>query len=285
MKIHFYKVEPPNIHDDLAHILDQIGRKPIFKRERDIGGKIVFLEELNKRSTSYEMDFTQRRVENGPGYSRKGKPTVDFPLEENAGFGEQTAAIWSSGYLAVQYNHYGVRPPTIRDYLQKILHGQSSDQPDLLSIIPVVDDEVFAKFLESKQQTKFSVAVDANTISKEMADNVTLGTALNLQEDTLATKVEISISYGGNKRGGPLQGIKEMAKILRKHTGVTSMKAAVKNELDAPVEVLDLISHRELIEVPDDNLKRTDGRRFDYESRISAIRREFSKWLKKRHAR
>lgn len=282
MKIHFYKVEPPNIHDDLAHILDQIGRKPISKRERDIGGKIVFLEELNKRSTSYEMDFTQRRVENGPGYSRKGEPTEDFKLEPDAGFGEQTAAIWSSEHLAVQYNHYGVRPSTIRDYLQKILHGQSSDQSDPLSIIPVVDDEVFAKFLESKQQKKFSVVVDANTISKEMADNVTLGAALNLQEATLAAKVEISISYGGNKQG-TLQRIKEMAKILRKHPGVTNMKAAVKNELDAPVEVLDLMNHREIIEVPDDNLNRTDGRRFDYESRIGAIRREFSKWLRKRH--
>lgn len=282
MKIRIYKVEPPNIHDDLAHILDQIGKKPISERERDIGGKIVFLEELNKRGTRYEMDFTQRRVENGPGYSKKGKPTEDFKLEPDAGFGEQTAAIWSDEHLAVQYNHYGVRPPTIRDYLQKILHGQSSDQSDPLSIIPVVDDEVFAKFLESKQQKKFSVVVDANTISKEMADNVTLGAALNLQEATLAAKVEISISYGGNKQG-TLQRIKEMAKILRKHPGVTSMKAAVKNELDAPVEVLDLMNHREIIEVPDDNLNRTDGRRFDYESRIGAIRREFSKWLRKRH--
>lgn len=287
MKIHFYKVEPPDIHDDLAHILDQLLEENQSPRgnERDIGGKIVFLEELNKRSTSYEMDFTQRRVENGPGHSKKGKPTEDFKLDPDAGFGEQTAAIWSSEHLAVQYNHYGVRPSTIRGYLQKILHGQTSDQSDPLSIIPVVDDEVFAKFLKSKQQTKFSVTVDANTISKEMADNVTLNTALKLRETTLAAKVEISISYGGNKRGGTLQGIKKIVDGLMKNREcVSSIKAGVKDELDAPVEILDLIEHRVQIEVPDSELNRTAGRRFDYESRISAIRREFSKWLRKRHA-
>ena len=284
MKIHFYKVEPSDIHDDLTRILDQVGRKPISKRERDIGGKIVFLEELSKRGTRYEMDFTQRRVENGPGYSRKGEPTEDFKLEPDAGFGEQTAAIWSSEHLAVQYNHYGVRPSTIRGYLQKILHGQTSDQSDPLSIIPVVDDEVFAKFLKSKQQKKFSVIVDANTISKEMEDNVALSTALKIRETTLAAKVEISISYGS--KDGTLQGIKKMVDYLMKNREcVSSIKVGVKDELDAPVEILDLIEHRVQIEVPDSELNRTAGRRFDYESRISAIRREFSKWLlRKRHA-
>lgn len=282
MKIHFYKVEPPNIHDDLAHILDQIGKKSISERERDIGGKTVFLEKINKENNRYEMDFTQRRVENGPGRSEKGKPTEDFELAEDAGFGEQTAAIWSSEYLAVQYNHYGVRPSTIRGYLRKILHGQTSDQQDPLSIIPVVDDEVFAKFLESKQQTKFSVTVDANTISNEMADNVALSTALKLREATSAAKVEISISY----KGGTLQGIKEIVDGLMKNREcVSSIKAGVKDELDAPVEILDLIEHRVQIEVPDSELNRTAGRRFDYESRISAIRRELSRWwLRKRDA-
>ena len=146
----------------------------------------------------------------------------------------------------------------------------------------MVDDEVFAKFLKSKQQKKFSVIVDANTISKEMKDNVALSTALKLRETTLAAKVEFSISYGGK---GTLQGIKKMVDGLMKNREcVSSIKVGVKDELDAPVEILDLIEHRVQIEVPDSDLNRTAGRRFDYESRISAIRREFSKWLRKRHA-
>lgn len=285
MKIHFYKVELSNNHNDLSHILDQIGKKPISERERDIGGKPVFLEKINKENNRYEMDFTQRRVENGPGYSKKGKPTEDFQLEDDAGFGEQAAAIWSKGYLAVQYNHYGVRPSTIRGYLQEILHNQKSDQPDLLSMIPVTDDKAYARFLGSQYQTKLSFAVYPNTISKEMPDNVGLVTALELRETTSAAKVEISISYGGNKRGGTLQGIKEIVDGLMKNREcVSSIKAGVKDELDESVEILDLIEHRVQIEVPDSELNRTAGRRFDYESRISAIRREFSKWLRKRDA-
>ena len=282
MKIHFYTVEPPNIHDDMARILDQIGKMSISEREHDINGKTVFLEKINGENNRYEMDFTQRRVENGPGYSRKGKPTVDFLLEKNAGFGEQTAAIWSSGYLAVQYNHYGVRPSTIEHYLQKILHSRESDQSGLLSINPVIDKTILAKFFQSNYQTKLSFTTDIDAISDPMADNVALSTVLNIHERTSACRIKISLSYGDNKRSGILQGIKEIVEGLLKHEGVPSIKVGIKNDLDEAVEVLDLVKHRVQIEVPDKKINRTAGGRFDYQSRISAIRPVFLKWVKDR---
>lgn len=284
MKIHFYQIEITDSRDAVSDVLDRIRGLSLENRERDINDKTVFLERNNKQGGLYEMDFTQRRIQNGPGYSRRGEETVDFDLEDDAGFGEQTAAIWSPrGYLVVQYNHYGVRPSTIGVYLEQFLDkGDSANRP-ILTLKPVISDRVYAKFIGSQRQTKLSCAINAGSITPEMAEaNVAFGAAQRLRDKTSAGKVEISVSLGEDKRGGPLQGIKNMVESLIHNESVSSLKIAIKEDLDATVEVLDLLEHREVVLVPDISLKMTDGLRYDYPSRIMALRGEFERWLQER---
>lgn len=285
MKIHFYQTEITDSRDALSDILDKIYLLSLEDRERDIKGKTVFLERNSKQGGLYEMDFTQRRIQNGPGYSRRGEETVDFDLEDDAGFGEQTAAIWSpKGYLVVQYNHYGVRPSTIGVYLEQFLHkGNPGNKQPMLTLKPVIDDNVYAKFIKSQRKTKLSCTIDAGTITNEMAKaNVALGAALGLRGTTSAGKVEISVSLGEDKRGGPLQGIRNMVDSLIQSKSVSSLNVAIKEDLDATTEVLDLLEHCEVVLVPDSSLKMTDGLRYDYPSRIEALRKEFKGWLRQR---
>lgn len=281
MKIHFYQTEITDSHDAVSDVLDRIHGLSLENRERDINGKTVFLEKNNKQGELYEMDFTQRRIQNGPGYSKKGEETADFDLEDDAGFGEQTAAIWSpKGYLVVQYNHHGVRPSTIGFYLEQFLDKGGSANRPILTIKPVINDRVYAKFIGSQKQTKLSCAINAGTITPEMAEaNIAFGAAQSLRDKTSAGKVEISVSLGEDKRGGPLRGIKNMVESLIHNESVSSLKISIKEDLDATVEVLDLLEHREVVLVPDNSLKMTDGLRYDYPSRIVALRREFERWL------
>lgn len=284
MKIHFYQTEITDSHDTMSDVLDKIYLLSLEDRERDINGKTVFLERNDKQGGLYEMDFTQRRIQNGPGYSKKGKETADFELEDDAGFGEQTATIWSpKGYLVVQYNHYGVRPSTIGVYLEQFLHKGDPHNRPMLTLKPVINDNVYAKFIKSQRQTKLSCAIDADTITNEMAKaNVALGAALGLRGTTSAGKVEISVSLGEDKRGGPLQGIRNMVESLIKSKSVSSLNVTIKENLDATTEVLDLLEHREVVIIPDSSLEMTHGLRYDYPSRISALRREFERWLRQR---
>ena len=287
MKIHFYQAEITDSPDAMSDVLDRIHKLSLEDRERDVKGKTVFLEKDDNQGGLYEMDFTQRRIQNGPGYSKKGKETADFDLEADAGFGEQTAAIWApKGYLVVQYNHYGVRPSTIGVYLEHFLDNGNSDNKPLLRLKPVINDKVYAKFFGSQRQTKFSCAINARSITNEMAKaNVALGAALSLRDTTSAGKVEISVSLGEDKRGGPLQNIKNMVQSLipsENSESLSSLKVVIKEDLDATTEVLDLLEHREVVLVPDSSLKMTDGLRYDYPSRIEALRKEFKGWLRQR---
>ena len=49
-------------------------------RELRIHGKDVFPERCGQKDGTYEMEFTQRRIHNGRGYSGKGQPTADSLL-------------------------------------------------------------------------------------------------------------------------------------------------------------------------------------------------------------
>ena len=53
----------------------------------------------------------------------------------------------------------------------------------------------------------------------------------------------------------------------------------MKQDIDAPTEILDLLKQRETVVVADSKLQMTDGLRFTYESRMDALRGEFGLWL------
>ena len=146
---------------------------------------------------------------------------------------------------------------------------------------PVLDREAFARLRRSWKQTRLECAINANTVTDDMARcNVALATALQLHNQTSAGRVEISVSLGEGKRGGPLQDVLETVQSLLPFAeNLARFKVTIKEDLDTATEVLDLLGHRETALVPDSQLQMTPGRRFTYQSRIDAIRTRFEPWL------
>lgn len=283
MKIHFYQVEVENSPDDLPAVLDRIRGYSLEDREQAINNKPVFLEVCDRTENgSYELDFTQRRIQNGPGYSQRGAQTTDFPLADGAGFGEQTAAIWSpSGHLAVQYNHHGVRPGTIRDYLCLFLRADTDDSIPVLSLLPVVAADVYVRLRDSAVQTRIECAIDTSRLTEESAANhVALQSMLRLRDETHAGKATLTLSVGADRRGGPLSNVLRLVDRLRQDDSVERLQVKVKQDVDGQTETLDLLEQRETREVPDTDLVLTRGRRYEYRSRIAAVRSVFEQWLR-----
>ena len=56
----------------------------------------------------------------------------------------------------------------------------------------------------------------------------------------------------------------------------------VREDEDKPFTVLNLFNHKETDEVHEDDLKRTDGKRFETSSRWDAMQVLFKDWLQKR---
>ncbi len=233
----------------------------------------MLLETCEWHGDLCQMDFTQRRVRNGPGHSRRGLLTTDFDLEEDAGFGEQTAAVFSDGYMAVQYNHYGVRPGAIGAYLTTFTQDDSR-----ISVDPVLENDAFARLVNSQVQSKLICSFDASAITADMADRAGVGEMLRLRRELGAGRIEIAVSYGQDRAGGRLRGIPEFARSLMETAGLRGLKVSVKEDVDTATEVLNLLEQNHAVVVPDMQLNMTDGLRYDYPSRIRAVRREFERW-------
>ena len=287
MKIHYFRIDIQGSSRAVSDLVDDIGARPQAERERRIHDKDVFLEHYSRTNGLYEMEFTQRRTQNGPGHSMRGKSTVDFTLSPDAGFGEQAAAIWSpKGYLAVQYNHHSVRPFGIRAYLEEFLLAgpRSTFDPPEVVLEPVLDSEAYARLYRSQKQSRLELAVHADKVTDEMAaNNVALGAALEMHNRMEGSKVEIAVSLGGGRRGGPLRNtLDTITSLLRFDESLSKCKVTIKEDPDTATEVLDLLEHRETAMVRDGELQMTPGRRFTYASRIAAIRKRFEPWLSRR---
>ena len=275
MKIHLYHNLPKSNDQPLTEIIRKISELGLSNRERLIGGKLVFLETCSTDGDRLSMDFTYRRTTNGPGHSVTGKETIDFELEEQAGFGEQTAILYDQEheYIAMQYNHYGPRAGAIAAYLESF-----SKTP--LYWDPVIDDDVSAKLTNSVIQSKLRLKVAANTLTEAMCrENVAFSAVQNLRDKTDAGMVDITISLGRDKRGGPLKGIIDFVDRLKKNAdSLTNLEVSVKEDQNAATEILDMLKHRLCIEVEDKLLKKTQGLRYNFDSRVFYLGKALDQW-------
>lgn len=281
MKIHYFHVETQE--ENIKQVLARIDNLNSIEKEKEIDNKIMFLESFKTDQKFLYTDFTQRRMKHGPGYSQKGQATEDFNLGEDAGFGEQTAVVWSlnGDYIAIQYNHYGPKPGTISEYLSSFVE-KKTDEAQPLDFIPVISDNIWAKLQNSKAQVKLECSVFAENLTNEMINNnVPISSMLRLANETSAGKIDFTLSYGSTRRAGPLKRIPEICEAMLK-AKPDKLKVGIKNELDAQIEMLDLLQHRAMEEVPSHELKLTPGLRWDVNSRFDTIKLRLAKWLEVR---
>ena len=200
----------------------------------------------------------------GPGRSKRGSLTTDFDLGEDEGFGEQTAAVWSrSGQVALQHNHRGPRPASIRRYLSSFLREGGE-----LDLVPHIDPDVWARFQGSHSHLGVECTVDTRTLTPEMAsNNIALEHALKMRQETYSGKVHLKLSYGEDKTGGPMQIFDFVRGLFQNREVVDSLKVKVREMEGDPVEVLNIFNHQEMDEIDDASLQLTSARRFTTESR------------------
>ncbi len=193
MKIHLYRNVSKPGDSSLADSIKNVSHMALSGREKLIDGKLIFLERCSTGDKRlFSMDFTYRRTTSGPGHSVVGKETTDFELENEVGFGEQTAIVYDPKheYIAVQYNHHGPRAATIVRYLESF-----NKKP--LKWNPVLRNDVYTELAKSGLQTKLRLKVDANQITEKMyRENVPLAAAHDIRKQTNAGMIDMIISLG-----------------------------------------------------------------------------------------
>lgn len=217
MKVHLFRVRTMDGAEPLVDLLTRIKADALDARLRRIGyhemrmESIVAPGEAGNDSPYWLLDFTKLRFEHGPGKISRGAPIEGFELEDDEGFGEETAVLYdpASNYLILQYNHNGPRSGTIEQYLCSYEDAVVGKYSFLIVLDETANLRLAQKDIIKKVQ--FKVAAPRIT-NAQLNGNVPLGRVLDMANNLDGETVEIIISSG---RGRLSAGVQNLLETLR----------------------------------------------------------------------
>lgn len=256
MKVHAYKVESIDGSRPLEEVLQRIeDEQSLRERIRLINRVELRAESVVQQDGLWLMDFVRIRTSHGPGKVGRNSGVEGFAFEEEEGFGEETAALYdpASGYLLIQYNHFGVRAGAIADYLS----AYDGIENNLYIFKPKYDQDVERRLLNHGITRKISFCLDVTRMSEQDRQRGRpLSEAIDYGRRNGADKIKIEISVQGERNRSLAQSAIENLSALRAILGenpdaVTKLEVSGKEDQDSVTEVLDLIAHRLSVEFND----------------------------------
>lgn len=281
MKIHAFKVDLTPDSALLEDLLSQIEREANLRDKiRFIGQTELRVEALEQRNQIWLLDFVRIRTDHGPGRVSRDSEVEGFDFDDEEGFGEETSALYdpATGYILVQYNHFGVRAGIIADYLSAF-DGTTNN---LYTFKPKYDEDVERKLLNQDITRKVSFTIDASRMSdQDRQRGQALSDVISYGRNVGADKIRIEISVSGEKHKGLGEQARNTISALRGIQGqnpeaVTRLEVSGRENRDAITEALDLIGHRLSVEFND--LRVGADLRYPREERWQALIRAKNGW-------
>jgi hypothetical protein len=256
MKVHAYKVEFTDGSQPLEEVLQQIeNEQSLRERIRLINQVELRAESITQQDGLWLMDFVRIRTSHGPGKVGRDSEVEGFEFEEEEGFGEETAALYdpTTGYMLIQYNHFGVRAGAIADYFS----AYDGTENNLYTFKPKYDEDVERRLLNHGITRKISFCLDVTRMSEQDRQRGRpLSEAIDYGRQNGADKIKVEISVQGERNRslaqGALDGLTALRSILGQNPdAVTKLEVSGKENQDSVTEVLDLIAHRLSVEFND----------------------------------
>ena len=252
IKIHAYKVNQKGGPQSFAEQMAEIFSFPLEERTRTAEGSEVRLEHYEKKGALHLCDFLKIRTDHGPGKASKAKAIVGFDLEEDEGFGEETALLYDakSHIALLQYNHHGPRVAAIEQYCSLFFHSEIAEY----EFLPRYEDDIQRRLEKKTIFRSFEVSIAPRLMNdNDFNENVSLSDAVKFSNAYDADIVTISIGVDGRDRKSSLSGtvrnlsqwvLERVGKTPKKECPIKSSEVSGKDNAKTPVEVLDLVAQR-----------------------------------------
>ncbi|EKO3430229.1 hypothetical protein NTH35_001770 [Vibrio fluvialis] len=249
-KVHAFGVKNLNDKTDkLEDVLEEIKKDTIDGRVMLVGQHEIRVEHIEEKNGLWYLDFVKFRDVHGPGKGSKATQVSGFKFKKGEVFCEETAMIYDPKINAIimQYNHHGVRYAAIEEYFSRYTDGADNQY----ELQPKYDEGVEQKFASRKAIKSLTLAIDPRLLTeKDHAAKTALGTAIDLGDISNASKIEITITAGREKKRFLSKIIDQTivkAKSLaeKNPNAVSKLRTGVVGPgLDETVQVLDLIAER-----------------------------------------
>lgn len=281
MKVYAFKVEKSEDSANLSDVLSELdAQNDLRERIRIVNQTELRAEAIEFRNGVWFMDFVRIRTAHGPGKVGRDTEVEGFEFEDEEGFGEETAALYDpqTEYLLIQYNHFGVRPAAVADYLSSYVENANN----LYTFKPKYDEDVERRLLNQGITRKINFSLDVSRMSAQDRERgASLSEAIDYGRRTGADRVKVEISVQGERHRGLGDSAREALTSLQAILGqnpdaVRKLEVAGKEDRDAVTEVLDLIGHRLSLEFND--LQLGGDLRYPRDERWRALERARAGW-------
>ncbi|WP_230534167.1 DUF6731 family protein [Microvirga roseola] len=285
MKIHAYRVIPRG-EISLETVLSHLHGLPLEQRIRSTPVGSLRLEDSDNTGPFWLLDFGGISP-HGPGRASASTPIEDFDLLEEEGFGQETAALYdpASGFMTLQYNHFGPRAGRIQAYLYKfarVVAGQAEgeelpDAPDGFTLLPVMKAETTSRLnhLGIVKRIEMSFYVPG-VIENQGRQRPSLSSILDNPVVGSAEQIKLQIVAGRGRAAtlavAPVRQL--VTDLLGVREDVVELSITARETEEAPSEPMDFIEARLQADIP---IQRT-GRRYGRRERWTALRQAFEAW-------
>jgi hypothetical protein len=283
MKVHLYRVEQTAGTNPFSSVLRTLEPMALADRKKRVRGQDIRVEDISNRRHKWFIDIGRLRFDHGPGHARRDQPIEDFRLDRDAGFGEEVAALFDqdSGFIAIQYNHFGVRAGTLEDYFNEFANESSDEYKFEMTF----DREVHRRLQDKTIFKTLTFGVVPQRVDEgDFAANTSLADAISIGRRAGANSVTVKLSMGQGGRGALSPTVVQRAitalqrKLSRDEDAVTKLEVRAKDDMESEAEVIDLIQPR--LSTVIEGLEVGPGLRVSREDRYEALSRAMRGWAR-----
>lgn len=282
LKIHLFRVNAFEGAEPLQDLLARIDADPLEGRVRHCGGGDYRLEDIKQPaagSTIWELNFVRLRAGHGPGKVSRTEKLAGFDMGEGDYFGEDTAVLYDQNtrYAVVQYNHWGVRPNAIAQYLS----GYREDVNNIYALNVKLDLDAERKYANQTIQRRMQIGIDLTKMQgADLNARRSLTQLAEIGKDLGADRLYLTVTIASGEKDNGLKGeakqmIASALHWLSDKDALRSLKSYGSADKSKPYEEVDLLEekleHWEEVNVGVD-------RRITLRDRMSALKRAKAAW-------
>lgn len=280
MTVNLFKLHTgPTSTKSLDEVLKLIESTQIEKRNRKPSYNDMKLENIQQPTSVtpyWLLNFSKLR-DYSPGKGSTKGTTQPIPYGPGEGPSEETAVLFqpSTGFVAIQYNHYGLRSDSIAEYLS-VFDGTSQNNFEFnIQLKNTAQARLATKNIFTKLQVKVAPSSITNAYRQ---NNASLMAALDATSSTNPDTLELTLR--ANRKNPNGLNIKSWLKSLQNlvQGGATAQRVVVsgKDSVNSKVDVINLIEEKESIDYS--KVKLDQGKRLDMTDRWLHLEKSYIKW-------
>ncbi|MES2832757.1 MAG: DUF6731 family protein [Pseudomonadota bacterium] len=285
IRFHYFTITKTGTPKTLADVFATLAAADIGTKVKECNYSKIALDHIEQigplPSPIWVMRFSRLREDNWPGVTTLNDVSKDLDLDQDSFLSEDTYVLFDTeqNKVVVQYNHIGVRPGKIQEYLSQWVDFSSGGY----RLLPVFTNDTMAKYKAKQIVTSVEVAIDGITpedLTYFNGGGLMAAVSGAVNSDAVKMKVVFSVDARIKTTRLKRSFVTDLVeKVMGRGGEDDKIIVHAKEEESDAVELLNLLESRKCVEYDGDSVPRTSGRRLDPDTMFQMLRQAYREWV------